>query len=74
MLWDDYYDNDYENFTMFDRIRWTGMTKEEVANKITELFGIVVTYTFDHKLTVEYMSNHASFEMENDVVVRSYWG
>lgn len=63
-----------DNFRVFRDINWIGMTKEHVTERMTELFNNKVTFVFQQRKTEECHRNHAEFDMENGVVVRSYWG
>lgn len=67
-------DTNQENFQIFNNTNWVGLTKDQVTDKMTELFGNTVNYSFTHRFTEVFILNHAEFDMENDVVVRSYWG
>ena len=68
---------DYANFKKYNKKDWIGLTKDEIKEKIKEIFGDdSVHYTFEDEFreTEEYNCNFITFIVVDNKVVDSMWG
>lgn len=68
--------DDKLNFSRYAIENWKGLTKDEAAKKVSDLFGESVYYTFatTQRFTEELYTNYITFIVHNDIVMNSYWG